>query len=371
MNTAKVIISEHPIPYPKNGSWSQRMEYFLESDYNCIDYYICGKTNGTLKSKTTFYRVNQYKSKFISKFFKGYRYKEYTKSIRDLLLKHDHLIICVVDNVKLKIAINSYLEKNNALNKVTLIFYNCGYSYYLDDTTNATFLKNCSEMIFLTENAYLYNKQKYIEFTPEVTIINNPVNKQKFFSIPKLEKESLLKENQLQDKIVYLWLSHDREKKGLNIVLNAWKDWNKSPNEAQLLVVGAKRSEKINGVQFIGQVPSDLVDKYYKMAHVYLFPTLCKEGFGLSLAQAMCCGCFSIAANNGGVSDFFNSENGILIDSPNIVANWVKSFNESFELMNQNYQVQSFENQILSNDEWCLKFAKVFDKWEQRFKGKT
>jgi glycosyltransferase involved in cell wall biosynthesis len=153
-------------------------------------------------------------------------------------------------------------------------------------------------------------KQKYIEFTPEVTIINNPVNKQKFFSIPKLEKESLLKENQLQDKIVYLWLSHDREKKGLNIVLNAWKDWNKSPDEAQLLVVGAKRSEKINGVQFIGQVPSDLVDKYYKMAHVYLFPTLCKEGFGLSLAQAMCCGCFSIAANNGGVSDFFNSENG-------------------------------------------------------------
>jgi L-malate glycosyltransferase len=85
----------------------------------------------------------------------------------------------------------------------------------------------------------------------------------------------------------------------------------------------------------------------------------------------MCCGCFSIAANNGGVSDFFNSDNGILIDSPNIVANWVKSFKDSFELMNKNYQVQSFENQILSNDEWCLKFAQVFDKWERRLKSNT
>ena len=122
MKIAKVIVSEHPIPYPKNGSWSQRMEYFLESDYNCIDYYICGKTDGTLKSKTTFYRVNQYKSKFISKFFKEFRYKNYTNTIDQLLTKHDHLIICVVDNVKLKMAINSYLEKNNKLNKVTLIF---------------------------------------------------------------------------------------------------------------------------------------------------------------------------------------------------------------------------------------------------------
>ena len=370
MNIAKVILSEQSIPYSKNGSWSQRMEYFLESDYNCIDYYICGKTDKTLKSKTTFYRVNQYKSKLVLKLFTEYRYKNYTNSLKELLTKHDHLIICIVDNVKLKIAINSYLEKNNLINRVTLIFYNCGYSYYLDNNLNATFLKNCSEMIFLTKSAYLYNKEKYIEFIPEVTVLNNPVDKKKFFTITNTEKDFLLHENQLKEKIVYLWLSHDREKKGLNIVLNAWKDWNKSSSEVQLLIVGAQRNEKINGVQFIGQISNDLVDKYYKMSDVYLFPTLCKEGFGLSLAQAMCCGCYSIAANNGGVSDFFNYDNGILIDSPNIVGNWVKSLNDSFELMKNNYEIKSFENQILNIDEWCIKFEQVFVRWERRLNNK-
>lgn len=185
-----------------------------------------------------------------------------------------------------------------------------------------------------------------------------------------MEKELLLEEFGLSGKIVYLWLSHDREKKGLNLILNAWKDWNKSSDQAVLLVVGVQREEKIDGVIFFGQIDTNQVAKFYNLAHVYIFSSLCKEGFGLSLAQAISCNCFIIASNNGGVSDFFNPLNGILLDRPNIVNEWVNSFEESFIKIESGFLVENIENQILDIDEWCDKFSEVFEKWERRKSSK-
>ena len=134
----------------------------------------------------------------------------------------------------------------------------------------------------------------YSEFIPEVSIINNPINKEIFNSeeISTLDNEISKKYN-LKDKKIYLWLSHDRKKKGMSLILNAWKSWENKDDNSVLLIVGAKRNITIKNVFFIGEVSSKSVIKYYKLAHVFLFPTLWKEGFGLSLSQAICAGCFN------------------------------------------------------------------------------
>lgn len=366
MKIQKIIITEQPIPFSKNGSWTQRIEYFLKSDSNNIDYFICGKTLLNIETKTKFYKVSQFKNQIINKFFPDFRFRNYTNVLNTLLKQNDHLIICVVDNVKLKKAISNWIDYRKLKNNVTLIFYNCGFSYFLEDSENKIFLKNSDEMIFLTESSYQFNKNKYSEFSPEVSVLNNPVDKNKYFPISKSDKEILLKKHNFENKIIYLWLSHDREKKGLYIVFNAWKDWVNKPTNAVLLVVGAKRSIKIENVHFIGQISSDLVHEYYQLAHVYLFPTLWKEGFGLSLSQAICSGCYCIAADNGGVSDFFMPENGILIKNPNQVEKWTKSYQKSYLDIENNWNSSNSGNQILNYDEWSLKFAKIFDKWHSR-----
>jgi glycosyltransferase involved in cell wall biosynthesis len=221
-------------------------------------------------------------------------------------------------------------------------------------------------MIFLTQSAYSFNKNKYSEFTPEVTIVNNPIDKNQFNVVSRLEKEIVLKKHNLENKIVYLWLSHDREKKGLNIILNAWKDWQDKPENIVLLIVGASRKSASKDIQFLGQIERELVSEYYKLAHVYLFPTLWQEGFGLSLAQAMCSGCFCIAASNGGVTDFFNDENGVLIDNPNCVTEWISNMNFAYQSIREGWVNNDSGSQIMTFDEWALNFNAIFEKWEKR-----
>lgn len=366
MKIANVIITEPSIPYSKNGSWTQRIEYFLKSDSNVVDYCICGETEQIIESKTVFLRVKQISSRILLKFFPEKRYQNHISQIKHLAQKYDHLIICVIDNLKLKKAVSDYIEKNNAKNKTTLLFYSCGYSYFLSDENHKDLLKNCDEYIFLSQSSYLFNKERYNEFTPEVTILNNPIQKKIFHPVSKSDKEILIAKYGLQGKKIYLWLSHDREKKGLNLILNAWRDWCQTKEDVVLLVVGAKRDLSIKNVQFIGEVDSNLVHEYYKLAHVYLFPTLWKEGFGLSLAQAISSGCFSIAANNGSVQDFFSKQDGILIDNPNVVSNWADAMENAYIQVQSGWQNLSAGKQLLNYDEWSTKFAQIFLKWEKR-----
>ncbi|WP_320814528.1 glycosyltransferase [Flavobacterium sp.] len=364
---AKIIITEQAIPYEKNGSWSQRLEYFLKSDYNVIDYFICGKTNQSLDTTTTFFREKQVQSKWMLKLFPKTRYQHYTNRLEQIVNQHSHSVICVVDNVKLMLAISECIEQKKLKQKITLLFYCCGHSYFLEDHLHKKFLKNCDEFIFLTQSAYTFNKARYEEFVPEVTVLNNPINKTLYKPIEASEKESLIELHQLSGKNIFLWLSHDRPKKGLSVVLNAWKDSDILQNEAVLLVVGAKRNISMKGVLFIGQVESNKVIDYYNMAHVYLFPTMWKEGFGLSLAQAICCGCYCIAADNGGVADFFTTNDGVLIQQPNIVSHWTQNMEKALNVIEQGWVSQEPGNQILDYTQWSQQFASIFTKWENRF----
>ena len=366
MKIAKIIISEQPIPYHNNGSWSQRIEFFLSSNYNMIDYYICSETDKTLPTKTVFFKVKQFRSRIIEKFFPKSRFKNFTKQILQLSKKYDKLIICVIDNIKLKNEIDDFIVKEQLKDKITFLFYQCGFSYSLTEHEQKRFHKNIDNIILLTQSSYDYDKERYLEYVPEVTVLHNPIDKNKFYPVSPIEQSELQEKFKVKGKVVYLWLSHDREKKGLHIVLNSWKEFYATHPNSVLLVVGATRKNQIDGVRFFGTIPSDEVSEFYKLANIFLFSPLWKEGFGLSLAQAMCCGCFSIAANNGGVSDFFDANSGILIDTPNEVSSWVKAMQIAHEKINSKWNNPDSGKSILDYNSWSDQFAQIFLKWENR-----
>jgi glycosyltransferase involved in cell wall biosynthesis len=367
MKIANIIVAEQSIPNSKNGSWTQRLEYFLETSFNKIDFVICSKSEKPINSKSQFYYVKNYKSRIINKLYPKYRYHEYLNKIESIFKTHERLIICVIDNIKLLNSISDFIDTNSLENKITLLFYNCGYSYFLSQKEHIKFCKNIDEIIFLTKSAYSYNLNMYSEFTPEVSIINNPIDKEKFNT--RKEKNSfqeISNHYKLKGKKVFLWLSHDRKKKGMSLILNAWKSWVEKDENCILLIVGAKRNVSIKNVHFVGQVSSNNVYKYYKLADVYLFSTLCKEGFGLSLSQAICSGCFCITSNNGGIKDYFTKENGIMIDEPNIIENWVDAMKIATKQIDSGWELVEKSNQVLTFEEWSNKFSDIFNKWQKR-----
>lgn len=365
MKIAKIIISEQPIPYHKNGSWTQRIEYFLSSNYNVIDYFICSKSEKSLATKTVFFKVNQFNSRLISKFFPKLRFKNFTKEILQLSKKYDKLILCVIDNVKLKNEIDDFIVKERLKDKITFLFYQCGFSYSLTENEHQKFHRNIDNVILLTQSSYQYDRSRYLEYIPEVTILHNPIDKNKYHSVSPVEQLKLQSKYNINGKVVYLWLSHDREKKGLQIVLNSWKEFYLTHPNSVLLVVGATRKNKIEGVQFFGAIPNDEVPIFYKLAHVFVFSPLWKEGFGLSLAQAICSGCFSIAANSGGVSEFFDEDSGILIETPNEVVSWVNAMQFAHQKINSGWNNPNSGKLILDYNNWSEQFAQVFLKWEK------
>jgi len=358
--TLKILLSEHGLPDSKNGSWTQRLKYFLESNYNVFDYVVCGPTASKQKLSTveTIY-CKVINNRLALKLFPNIKYNNFMKPLKDLISKHDEVLICVMDNIRLNNELSLFLEQNNLQSKVNIIFYNCGYSYFLEDREHKTFCKHIDEIIFLTKSAYDYNKNKYSEFVPKVSILHNPVDKNQF-KIPSHDvKETLRKEHKLQGKTVFLWLSHNRPKKGLNIVLDAWSQWAKDRTDVELLIVGVNSKANIKNVRFLGRIPSNEVHVFYKLTDVYLFPTLWKEGFGLSLAQAISSGCYCIAADNGGVKDYISKTDGQLIENPNFINEWISGLDQAYSAINKGWKNDNAGAQILSVEQWSQKFAEI------------
>ncbi|MDH7510914.1 MAG: glycosyltransferase family 1 protein [Methanolinea sp.] len=57
-----------------------------------------------------------------------------------------------------------------------------------------------------------------------------------------------------------------------------------------------------DNVIFTGDIPEDLLAKYYNAADLFVFPSL-YEGFGLPVIEAMACGCPVIASNSSSIPE--------------------------------------------------------------------
>jgi len=92
------------------------------------------------------------------------------------------------------------------------------------------------------------------------------------------------------------FLGRDDERKGLQILLDAWPTIHKRIPDASLHVIGTERDRDIDGVTFLGRV--DEADKISELgfAEVYCAPNLGGESFGIVVAEGMASGCAVVAS---------------------------------------------------------------------------
>jgi len=344
-----ILISQIPLPYSNIGSWTTLYHNYLSNDH-LVDYIICAKPQNT-------YPQIEYKIvsdtnwlKFQKRVLKN-KYLGYFKALDSILEKDEKFIIQIVDNFGIVKPLINFLEKTGKIDKCYFQFFYHGFAPFHENFHGRWFFEGIDEMVLLTKDSYKAHKEYYTILPTKFSVLHNGIDISKFHKVSIEEKENLKKQLEITNKKVFVWCSQDRPKKGLDFILDVWKRIDKKENDAILLVIGAKRDIKIDGVFFLGRIANNDLPKYYQMADCYLFPTLWHEGFGLSLIEALHCGCYCIASENGGVPEVLQyGKYGKLIENPNFIEEWCDAIN-SFLLGNETNYVNIPET-LYSMENW-------------------
>jgi glycosyltransferase involved in cell wall biosynthesis len=370
---ARVLIADASIPTAGYGSWSQRIAYLLQQyEDNRFDYLVAEYTDIPFQSNITHrFNCKQDKSRLLNRLFPGWRYRNYTKSIAEVLSRHDQAIICIIDSLRTKKAIWNYIKKEKLEARVKLLYYQCGFSKYISPADYERFIEGLDACIYLTRNAYRFDLRHNSSMPFPVHVLHNPINHHSFHPVEISVKRAYKKELGIADGIHFIWASQNRPKKGLEVILEAWMQFYSPDKNVQLHVIGVTKTESIPGVNFYGKMHSAEMHKWFKAADIGVFSSLWPEGFSLSLAEQISCGLFCIASTAGCVEEFFiPGEHGIAIEDPNLVDVWVNAFGDALNQLEGFQQRKTNAGAIkppfLTYNEWCDRFQQIFDGVEQR-----
>ena len=356
-----ILICQYPLPYLKIASWTTMYNHYLRSGNHPFDYIVCPKgeeeiPNVVYANFTPASSIDKIKNKFDNKS----RFNPYFEVLDAIIKPNNKYVIHIIDHSGIIAPLNDFIsEKYNRTNFYVQYYYQ-GFDIIFKDERSQSFLNGIDELFFLTELAYNHYKNYYNELTMRCGVMHNATDSNQFYKLETQEKKDEKKKLHITSKLVFIWCSQDRPKKGLQLILDVWNRVFTNVDEMQLLVVGVEKEIDLEGVVVIGRVPNKELAKYYQISDFYLFPSLWKEGFGIVLAEALKCGCYCIASNQGGIPEVLgNGEYGKLIKNPNFIDEWVQTIEESIS----EYKTNNFENPYYTTN-----FKKLYDinVWQEK-----
>ena len=145
-------------------------------------------------------------------------------------------------------------------------------------------------------------------------------------SLGSAERDSMLAKYKKNDGIVFLFCGALIERKGVESLLKAWKEYTQThPNDTLLMVGGGELESKLR--KDFGSIPTVFIEgrkeysevcKYYAIADVFILPTI-EDNWSLVIPEAMSCGLpVATSIYNGCHSELIREgENGITFDTFN------------------------------------------------------
>lgn len=347
--TKVILISQFPLPYSKIGSWTSMYKNYLEDNHQ-IDYIVCEKPD----YEFTAVKYSRVSTDFLTKIGKKVTknsYLGYLKALEKIIQTGENYIIQIVDNFGIIKPLNNYLISKNVRQQCYLQFFYHGFPPFFENFHGRWFFETIDEMVLLTLDSYHAHKNYYTVLPTRFSVLHNGLDTSKFYKLGSREKAASKEKFGVPDKTVFVWCSQDRPKKGLHLILDAWKKvYAQNPNII-LWVIGCEPKQTMDGVNYLGKISNDKVAQYLQAADCYLFPTLWHEGFGLSLIEALHCGNYCIASALGGVPEVLQyGKLGKLIKQPNFVSEWEKAI---LEFLNTDTAVQlSIPKDLYSSKKW-------------------
>lgn len=357
-----ILISQFPLPYSKIGSWTRMYQNYLGATHK-IDFVVCNQPEVLLDNVDYKIVSESFVSKIKKRIFKN-QYEDYFQALEQLLKKNQKYLIQIVDNFGIVKDLDSFLKQKNLRKNCYLQFFYHGFPPFYENFQSRCFFETIDEMVLLTHDSYFAHKNYYTVLPVRFSVLHNGIDTDLFFQVEAEEKRSLKQQLNVVDKKVFIWCSQDRPKKGLHLVLDAWKKVYSQNKNIILWVIGSESDVLIEGVIFMGKIPNNELPKYYQTADCYLFPTLCHEGFGLSLIEALHCGCYCIASALGGVPEVLQyGKYGKLIDNPHFVSAWEEAI---LEFLNKPLSFENVPTTLYSSESWNSGMNEIIEKAKNR-----
>ena len=350
-----ILISQVPLPFSEIGSWTTLYKNYLNNEHQ-IDYIVCEQPNELFEKVQYSIVANNFYTK-IKKRWKKNNYLGYLEALEKLLNSNEKYIIQIVDNFGIVKPLLVFLERKKLRSNCYLQFFYHGFPPFYGNFESRWFFESIDEMVLLSYDSYVEHKKSYTNLPTRFSVLHNGIDTTKFFPLLLQEKLILKKSKGVDGKKVFVWCSQDRPKKGLHILLDAWKRVYESNNNMVLWVIGCEPKIPIEGVYYLGRMPNDELASYFQVSDCYLFPTLWHEGFGLSLIEAMHCGNFCIASALGGVPEVLQyGKLGKLIENPHFVSEWEKAILDFIENPKQG---ASIKPELYSSRSWSDGMDKI------------
>lgn len=347
---AKVIlISQLPLPYSKIGSWTTLYQNYLESGNHAIDYIICEQPE-TRFPNVNYEIVGQSLTLKLKKKYHKNNYIGYLEALEKILATGEKCILQIVDNFGIIKPLQDFLKKKGWRSQCYVQFFYHGFAPFYGNLDSRNFYEFIDEMVLLTHESYKAHKDYYTILPCRFSVLHNGIDTDKFHK-PLPEKKTALREKLgFTSEKIFIWCSQDRPKKGLDLILDVWNRIQEKHDNCALLVIGTARNENLKGVTFLGKIPNNDLPEYYQAADAYLFPTLWHEGFGLSLIEALHCGCYCIASALGGVPEVLQQGKlGKLIENPHFIAEWINAIGE---FLSESKSYPSLPKELYSKEAW-------------------
>lgn len=328
-----ILISQNPLPYHHIGSWTTLYKNYFEANKVYIDTILCEAPKYRFNNVDYCIVPNDFTSKVKRRISKKPQ-QAYIDSLIAYIKPNEKYIIQIVDNFGfVKALYNYFLEYPNLRERLYIQFFYHGYPPFFGNLDSRWFFEFIDEMVLLTQASYIEHKNYYTIMPCMFSVLHNGINTSKFHQVSQSEKSKLKQKHGVEDKMVFLWCSQDRPKKGLDLILRAWKTLIKEYHNIELWVIGAERTIELKHVRFFGKIPNEELPEFYQTSDCYLFPVLNHEGFGMSLIEALHCGNYCIASALGGVPEVLqNGKLGKLISNPHFIEEWIIAIEAFLEL---------------------------------------
>lgn len=118
-------------------------------------------------------------------------------------------------------------------------------------------------------------------------------------TLTEIDKDAFAKSIGLEEYkgIRYIYVGQLIQRKGVNHLLDAWREHEKKYHNDQLLIVGTgeflegyrESYSDLQSVKLLGAVDYSIIYKYYSIADVFVIPTL-EDNWSLVVPEAMACG---------------------------------------------------------------------------------
>ncbi|MDM0445790.1 glycosyltransferase family 4 protein [Clostridium perfringens] len=381
INIAIVAPNILPIPAVKGGAIETLMENLIKQNeiFNEIDLTIYTIFDSEAKKKSLQYKntdfifINEKKiNARVYNFFRRVIMRVFSVNINSYYIKS------ILKDINKK-DFNRIIVEGDKNNVIPLKKNKLGLGVYLHTHHDA--LKENSENL-INECEKIIVVSKYIK---EKTLSLNNVDKSKFIVLKNTIDTNLFNKNKYKnerDKIKKKFGVKDNEfiisftgrlipEKGIKELILAFKDI-KTDKNIKLLIIGSSNfgldttneyeyelqeiSKEIkDNIIFTGFVHNDEVAKIHSIVDVAVVPSKCNEAAGIVVIEAISSGIPLIATNSGGIPEYIDKNNTILIENNiDLVRNLTDALNlllnndELFKKMNFNTRsnVKEYDNEF-------------------------